>query len=330
MNSRFLVGTLLLFLLWGAIYPPPQFMPAFDELLSRLTLSPSHWNPLLDERIPRLITILCTGASLAVAGAVTQSLFHNPLASPGILGISAGGSLCVIMIFLMKWHLVTPLVVPLAAVIGSLTTLLFIYSLARKNGGVLLFHLILTGIAISTILSAIHGSILYKYRDDWQFIQMTSEWLAGTTYNRNWNHVHMQLPLTLVALSVCFAYRRELNLLSLGDEEAKSLGVDVDTVRWRLFLSISLLIGASLAAIGIIAFFGLILPHLIRQLSGSDHQKLIPLSALTGATTLLGMDNLLRFFKVHSLTIGNISAILGGLFFFLLLVQSRKKVLQTC
>lgn len=293
-------------------------------MLQRLFHHSTAWNPLLDERLPRLIVILCTGASLAVAGAVMQALFQNPLASPSILGISAGGSLCAIPIFIAEWHVTYPFSLPIAAFGGCLGTLFLVYFLARKEGQVSMAKLILTGIAISTLFLAIQGAILYALRDNWQLIQMISEWEAGSTTDRSWKQVHMQLPLTIVGLIGCWQYRQELNLLALGDEEALNLGVDVPKVRLHLFIHVALLTGGALAAVGVIAFFGLVLPHVLRQIKGPDYLRLIPLCILGGAGFLALMDLLLRIFDIHSLSIGNVSAILGGIFFLSLLLGRRQ------
>lgn len=298
----------------------------WEGFLQRIHHETSTWNPLLDERLPRLLVILCTGASLAVSGAVMQALFQNPLASPSVLGISCGGSLAAIPIFIFEWHVGHPFFVPLAAFGGSLGTLLLVYALARKGSFVSIPTLILTGIAISTLLLAIQGAVLFALRDNWQLVQMITEWEAGSTADRNWKHVHMQLPLTLVGLIGCLRYRQELNILALGDEEALNLGVDVPKVRWRLFLFVALLTGGAIAAVGIIAFFGLVIPHLLRQLQGPDHQRLIPICILGGATFLALIDILLRIFGIHALSIGNVSAILGGLFFLILLAGKRRGI----
>ncbi len=300
----------------------------WEEVLAgaklRLSGHTTAWNPLLDERLPRLIVLVSSGAALAVSGAVMQSLFHNPLASPGILGITAGGSLLVLFVFILGWHAAYPLSTPLAAIAGSFLTLLLVYNLSKSKGRSQVYSLVLTGIAISTIFIAIQSAIIYCFRDNWTLIQILTEWQAGSTYNRNWQHVHMQLPLLIVGLSGCMIYRRELNILSLGEEEAANIGVDVKRIRWRLFLCVALLAGGALATTGTIAFFGLILPHLVRALNGPNHKSLIPYSMLGGAFTLPALDLILRTFHLHFITIGNISAILGGLFFFTLLYQSRK------
>jgi len=283
----------------------------------------AEWNPLWHERLPRLIVLFLTGASLAVSGAVLQALFQNPLASPSILGVTCGGCLLVLPVFFFQWHLNYPFALPVAACGGSLLTLLLVYALARRKGRVEMGTLILTGIALSTFFLAAQGALLYALRDKWQFVQMLTEWEGGTSADRSWKHVHMQLPLTLIALSGVLYYRREINLLALGEEEALSLGVDVPTVRWRLFLCVSLLTGAALAAMGVIAFFCMLLPHLVRLFYGSNAEKLLPACMAWGALSLATVDITLRAFDVHLLSIGNVSALIGGLTFLLLLTRKR-------
>lgn len=296
-----------------------------DGVFLRVKGLSAAWNPLLDERLPRLIVLICTGAALATAGAVLQSLFQNPLASPSILGISSGGSLAVVLMFILQLHLIHPFILPLAAVVGCFLILGVVYALAQMQGGAPLHNLILTGIAISTLLIAFQSFLLYSLRDDWQLVQTVTEWEAGSSIDRSWQHVHMQLPLTLVGLMGCWTYRREMNVLALGEEEAINLGVNVKQVRWRLFLCVALLIGGSLAALGMIAFFGLILPHIVRRLQGTDHQTLIPMCMLTGATVLTSLDLLLRAFSIHDFSLGTLSAVGGGLFFIILLFKSQRR-----
>jgi iron complex transport system permease protein len=298
----------------------------WEGFLLRLQGKSNLWNPLLDERIPRLIVLICTGASLAVSGAIMQSMFHNPLASPSVLGISSGGCLSVILVFIFELRFSYPYALPLAAFFGCFATLCLVYGLSRCQAGRHLTNLILTGIAISTLLIAIQAFLLYALRDRWQLIQTITEWEAGSTIDRNWQHVHMQLPLTLVGLWGCWRYREELNILALGEEEAKNLGVDVKKIRWRLFLCISLLTGGALAAVGMIAFFGLVLPHIVRRLQGPDHLYLVPLCMVAGSAILTLLDFSLRFFQLHDVSIGSLSAIIGGLFFLFLLFRPQKNL----
>jgi iron complex transport system permease protein len=294
------------------------------QALERLQGTSSHWNPLLDERIPRLIVVLSSGAALAVAGAVMQSLFNNPLASPNILGISCGGGLLVVLIFVLEWHLEYPFTIPIGAFLGSLLTLIVVYMLSCSQGTVQLNTLILTGIAVSSLLFAIQAAIIYALRDRWVLIQTLTEWESGSTIDRGWNHVHMQLPLTLIGLFGCWKYRSEIDILALGEDEALNLGVEVNKVRWRLFLCVALLTGGTIASVGTIAFFGLILPHLVRYVCGPANHQLIPLCILIGSASFATIDLLLRLFEIHSLSIGNVTAILGGIFFLILINNSHR------
>ena len=326
-NGRFWKITWILLLIIVAILTllsgETPFSKIWDGILLRVQSNDGMWNPLLDERLPRLIVLLCTGASLAVSGAVIQSMFHNPLASPSVLGISSGGCLAVVVVFIFELNYSHPYCLPLAACLGSFLTLCVVYAISLRQEGKPLTNLILTGIAISTLLIAVQGFLLFSLRDRWQLIQTITEWEAGCTIDRSWLHVHMQLPLTLVGLTGCWRYREELNILALGEEEAMNLGVDVKRVRWQLFLCVSLLTGGALAAVGLIAFFGLILPHIVRRLQGPDHISLIPICILAGATILTTLDFFLRYFEWQSVSIGNLSAIIGGMFFLFLLFRPQ-------
>ena len=136
------------------------------------------WHPLLDQRLPRLIVLLATGASLAVSGAVMQALFQNPLASPSVLGISFGGSLLVVIVSALDWHLQSPYAVSIAAFTGCLLVMLLVYGLSRSSEGTAPHTLILTGIAVSTVLLAFQGALLYALKDRWQLILTLTEWEA--------------------------------------------------------------------------------------------------------------------------------------------------------
>lgn len=298
--------------------------------VARITGESNLWNPLLDERLPRLIVILCTGASLAVTGAIMQALFQNPLAAPSVLGISSGGSLFVIPVFVLGWHVSYPFAISIAAFCGCLLTLLLVYSLARYQGPIQMHNLILTGIAISSLLLSIQGAILYSLRDQWQLIKLITEWEVGSTLDRSWKEVHMQLPLTLIGLFGAIKYRHEINLLALGDEEAIHLGVDVAKVRWRLILCVALMTGGVIAAVGMIMFYGLILPHVLRKIFGADHSRLVPLCICYGSVILLFMDLGLRIFEIKAFALGNITAIFGGISLVVLLLKKTANPPSLC
>jgi iron complex transport system permease protein len=283
----------------------------------------SLWNPLLDERLPRLLVLLCTGASLATAGAVVQALFQNPLASPSVLGISAGSTLFIIPIILFGWHLHYPFALPIASIAGAFLSLLLVYTLYLSCQDHQISTLLLIGIAFSTLLMALQGAFNYALRDQWQLLQTLAELEAGSSDDRNWTHVHLQMPLTLVGLYGCLHYAKELDILSLGDDEAHNLGVPIQRVRFRLFFCVALLVGGAIAAIGSIAFFGFLLPTIVRKIVGPNHQRLIPLCICFGALVLTWMDLFLRIFHLYMFSIGNLSAIIGGIVFLGLLFYQQ-------
>lgn len=332
MNAKLSLKSFFIFLCCiSAVLTLIQGETPFKMVLSGVKnyffLGENNWNPLIHERIPRLIVLFCTGACLAVSGAAMQAVFQNALASPSVLGISSGGVLAVVLAIVLQVDTLYPFIVPSAAFLGCLATLLFVYFLSLLQKGRQLTNLILTGIAVSTLLIATQSLILYVLRDHWQLIQAITEWESASTIDRNWNHVHTILPLAIAGLTGCWYYREELNLLSLGEEEAASLGVDVKRVRWRLFLSIAMLTGGSIAALGMVPFFGLIVPHIIRYFAGPDNRSLIPLSILGGGALLTSLDAALRWANLNFLSIGNLCGLCGGIFFLLLLFKKEQRSL---
>lgn len=325
--TLFLLGILLLAAIGTFIAGPTEWSLVRAGAIARFQGTSTAWNPLLDERLPRLLVLICSGASLTLAGIVTQSLFQNPLASPMSLGLTAGSSLCVLPLFLLGSHLSFPMLIPMTAFLGSLGTLLLVYTLAQDKGYVRLSTLLLTGLALSTVLSAIQGTVFYAFREEWSLMQILTEWSAGSTLDRTWQHAHLQLPLTLVGLVGCWSERHALNLLAAGEEEAFYLGVDVQRVRLKLFLCISLLVGGAMAGIGMIGFFSLILPHFVRKWVGHQHEWLFPAGLLLGATTLTTLDLGLRAIPLHAFSIGTLSSLLGGVFFLFLLSDKQDREL---
>jgi iron complex transport system permease protein len=311
------------FTLFTGETPPAEVL---EGIWRRITGSSSAWNPLLEERLPRLLVLSMTGASLAIAGVIMQSVFANPLASPTILGISGGGSLAVIAVLYAGWHLISPLVLPSAAFAGCLFALAGIYFLSRWHGPISTPFLLLLGVAFSTLIFALQSAIVFALRTHWELSQMISDWLAGSTFFLSWQHVHLQFPLAFLGITGTYMFKGELDLLSLGDEEALHLGVEVDRVRWRLFGIVALLVAGSLATIGEIPFLGLVIPHIGRRLTGASHARLITTSALLGMACMLLLDLLIRQFPGFPLSISHLAGILGGIFFFTLLIKRQSDV----
>lgn len=288
----------------------------------------SSWNPLLDERIPRLLVLWMTGASYAVAGALAQAAFANPLASPTLLGISSGGSLAMMGAFFLTWHLVSPLLLPLVGFVGCFAVLALVYCLSKKVAIASEQSFLLIGIALSSLFMAIEGGALYALRTHWEFIQLVTEWKAASTHFLSWHDVSLEFPFALVGLLSAFCAAKEIDLLSLGEEEATHLGLDAIKTRWRLFAILSLLVGAALTTIGEIPFLGLLIPHIGRALFRTSHQELLPATAFLGAISLTALDLFIRYFPLLNLSITHLTGVGGGLFFIALLISEKRHALS--
>lgn len=276
-------------------------------------------------RLPRVLLALVVGAALALSGCVMQGLFRNPLADPGLLGISSGSALAVAC-----W-LVLPLPVPalvalyapmLAAFIGSLAVMvvIFLLSQARDNS---LSRLLLVGIAINALCGAAVG-LLSWLSNDAQLRQL-SQWGMGSLGQAQWSTLLVATTLILPAAVAVWWVARQLNLLQLGDEEAHYLGVNVPQLQRVMLLCSALLVAAAVAISGIIGFIGLVVPHLMRMWLGADHRALVPGSLLAGAILLLIADTAARTVVVPAeMPVGLITSLLGAPWFLWLIFRQRR------
>ena len=280
-------------------------------------------------RMPRVLVAAGVGAALALAGAQMQSLLQNPLASPDILGVSAGAALGAVLLLISGWAMQAIWVLPLGAWLGSTLALLCVVLLSRAAGhgryGNSLLSLLLVGIALNALFSAVISLLISL---SWVQHEITREimfWLMGGLENRTWTHVGLLLPGLLLGAALAYYHRRELDLLLCGEESAAALGMNIKQVRYRLLAGIALLTAAAVAVAGMIGFVGLIVPHVARLLVGPQHQRLLPASALIGAILLVSVDLLSNQLSPDgSLRLGILTALLGAPFFlFLLLRQPR-------
>ncbi len=276
----------------------------------------------LDIRLPRLILALLVGAALAVAGTVMQSFFQNPMAAPSIIGVSAGatlGATAAIMLGLNigVWGL-SP--VPVAAFVGALAVSAAVYFLSRRGGRTPVTLLLLTGIALGALASAISSFLLIRGRRG--DLDMVIIWMMGSVANADWRDVQMILPYVLVASAIVYLYSRELNVLLMGDEQAYYLGVPVERVKLVLLVLASLLAAAAVAVTGTIGFIGLIVPHLMRLLGGPDHRILLPACFLAGGV-MLGLSDIVASLA-GEVPIGIVTSLLGAPFFLYLLHRTRE------
>ncbi|GEB61170.1 FecCD family ABC transporter permease [Streptomyces gardneri] len=275
-------------------------------------------------RLPRVVLAVLVGASLGCAGALMQGVFGNPLAEPGVIGISAGaavgavGAIALGLTFLGNWT------VTVCAFVAGLATVLLVYAMSRSGGRTEVVTLILTGIAVNAFAGALIGLFLF-FADNAQITQITF-WQLGSLAQATWPKVLAVLPCALLGLAVAPFHSRRLDLLALGERPARHLGVDVERLRVALILVVALLTAAAVAVAGIITFVGLLVPHLLRMANGPGHRFLVPGSALGGAVVLAAGDLAARTVAAPAeLPLGVLTALLGSPFFFWLLRRTRRR-----
>ncbi|MBC8943887.1 MULTISPECIES: FecCD family ABC transporter permease [Xenorhabdus] len=309
-------------------------LPLSFKTLWESSLDDPRWQIWLNIRLPRILLAILIGGALAVSGAIMQGLFRNPLADPGLLGISSGAALTVAIM------IVVPTFLPfsfsdnmlsenialyghvIAAFGGSLLISLLIFSLNKYSHGNL-SKLLLAGIAINALCMSFIGVLSYISND--QQLRQFTIWMMGSLSQIEWPTLIIAasiiIPVSLLALS----QSRKLNLLQLGDEEAHYLGINVQQTKFQLLLLSALLIGCAVALSGVISFIGLVIPHLARLRFGGDHSWLLPISALGGACLLLTADTLARTLVAPAeMPVGLITGLIGAPYFLGLILKPSK------
>ncbi len=274
-------------------------------------------------RVPRVLVAAAVGAGLAVAGVQMQGLFQNPLASPEIIGTSAGGVLGAVIALVLGLTHLSVFYLPIFAFIGAFAALLLIYSIAYQHFQHLT-TLLLAGVALNALLGAATSYVISIAWTDYEVAREILFWLMGGLENRLWWHVLIVVPVVSIGIFIALYYSRELDILLLGNDTAHSLGIEVTRVKMYLLANIALLTGAAVAVSGMIGFIGLIIPHITRLLVGPAHRLLIPASALSGATFLLLVDLAARtLHRPQEIRLGILTALIGAPFFLYLLLKQR-------
>lgn len=322
MKARLLAPGLLLTLLLGVAIlaslglgemaiPPKAALQALlghgDELVRTVI-----W----DVRLPRTLVGLATGAGLAASGVAMQAFFRNPLASPGLLGVSSGGAMGAVLVLALGIGQNSLFTVPIISILGAFMATGAVLALAHKGAST--EHLLLCGVALNALFGAVTSFLLSLSAGQFQVSGQILFWLMGGLENRTWEHVAMGLPGILLACLAMLPLGRRLNLLSLGEAGAQSLGVDVRRLRWELIIFSTVLTALATAMAGVVGFVGLLVPHLLRLLFGPDHRRLLPFSMLGGAAFLLLCDVGTRFL-VSGLRLGVVTSLVGGPFLLYLL-----------
>jgi iron complex transport system permease protein len=280
----------------------------------------------IDFRLARVLLAACVGASLAAAGASYQAVLRNPLADPFILGVSGGAALgaVIYIAFAPSSLLGGSIARPAAAFLGAVLTLLILFGLTRFQGRTETTALLLTGVVLNALDSAIIQ--FFVSAGDPARFQGTLSYLMGAMNAPSWQALGIVAVVNVAGILLLLTHSHTLNLLALGDEEAAQLGVAVPRATWTVVLAASLLTAAAVAFAGIIGFVGLIVPHAMRAVFGSDHRVLLPASVMGGAATLMLADAAARtFIAPAELPVGVVTALIGGPFFLILLMKRLRE-----
>ena len=277
-----------------------------------------------DFRLPRTLVGLAAGAALASSGTVMQAFFRNPLADPGLLGVSSGGALGAVAVLALGPSLglaaASLWTLPLASILGAFAATGAVMMLAERGAST--ERLLLSGVALNALLGAGTSFLLTTTAGHFEVNAQILFWLMGGLENRSWEHVWMGVPVIALGCALLLPLGRGLNLLSLGEQSAQSLGVDVHRLRRKLIVLATVLTALATATGGIIGFVGLVVPHVLRLVWGPDHRRLLPAAMLGGGTFLLACDLVTRLFPI-GLRLGVVTAVVGGPFFLWLLRRPR-------
>lgn len=287
------------------------------------TAKPTEQAIIQSIRLPRIFLAFIVGAALGISGGIMQGLFRNSMADPGIIGVSSGGATGAVIAISTGASAVSTFFLPLFAFIGSAVSMTVVFLIASIGGRFSMATLLLGGIAVSSFLGAVTTAVIVL-TDDLNVQRQIIFWIAGGFDTARWESVQIAGPIILIGALISVFVARDLNLLLVSEDEARALGVRVALVRNTLLISASMVTGAAVAFSGIIAFVGLVVPHVIRLVVGADHRVLLPLSALGGGLFLLLADTAARIvLSPAELRVGVLTAMIGAPFFIFLLVRSR-------
>lgn len=281
-------------------------------------------------RLPRTLIAIVAGASLGVSGAAMQGLLQNPLASPGLVGSASGaalGAVTALYFFSGTWH---PQSVPVAGMLGALLATSLVYLLAGRDSSV--STLILAGVAINALAAALLSLLLNLAPSPFAVRELVL-WTMGDLSDRSLRDLWVMLPCTLAGWLLLMGVGRSLDALTLGERTARSMGINMNITSWRIFIAVSLCVGAAVSTTGMIGFIGLVVPHLLRPLADHQPGRLLPLAALGGAVMLLVADIGVRLIDLHGalpspLKVGVLTALVGAPFFLVLILRSRRNYLR--
>ncbi|KRB61845.1 iron ABC transporter [Rhizobium sp. Root708] len=287
---------------------------------------------IFDIRMPRAILGFLVGGSLAVSGAIMQGLFRNPLADPGLVGVSSGAGFGAVVMIVLGGSIAAPLftllgiyALPIAAFAGGLVTTMLLYRIATSNGQTSVATMLLAGIALGSLAGALTGVLIYMAND--QQLRDLTFWGMGSLAGATWAKIAAAGPIILLSFAIMPFMARGLNAITLGEAAAFHMGVPVQRLKNIAIVAVAASTGASVAVSGGIGFVGIVVPHVLRMVIGPDHRFLLPASALLGGSLLIFADVLARTLVAPAeLPIGIITAAVGGPFFLWILLRQRARL----
>ncbi|AYD39951.1 iron ABC transporter permease [Clostridium fermenticellae] len=302
-------------------------IPFIKNLVNYSNISQDHILIITEIRLPRIITSALVGIGLSVVGASFQAIFKNPMADPYVLGISSGSALGAAIGFILglDGSIFGNATITVLAFISSILTTLIVYSIARVKNKIPTTTLLLAGVSMGFLLSSLISIIMVFNR---QQLDKIVFWTLGSMSASSYNQILTLLPFLLIGSIIILSFSKDLNIMLTGDDTARSLGIDVETVK-KLILGVSSIIVAACVSIsGVIGFVGLIIPHVVRMIFGPDHKVLLPFSMIIGAIFMIISDTIARTIAAPSeIPIGAITALFGAPYFIYLLIKTKKKVI---
>jgi len=299
------------------IFPPGVITPTWTAVTDRIVA---------DVRLPRVVLAAVAGMSLTAVGTIVQAVMRNPLAGPTVLGVSSGAATGAVLVMRFGLLFLGVYTLNIAAFLGALLTLLVVLGIAKYGGRISATTLVLTGMAISAVLSAVTSFIVLT-ADDPTLGSQVLFWTLGGFGSAQWKLIPVPAIVLVLGVAYALAQARNLNLLLTGEESAISMGLDVNRFRQRMFVLSAAMIGVTVAVCGVIGFVGLVMPHITRLLVGANHRRCLPVGMLLGAIFTIGADLLARtVISPEELPVGIITALIGGPFFLYLLRRTSKAI----
>ena len=303
-----------------------SIIPGIKNLIDASDISPQDIKVIFDIRLPRIFMAIIVGIALSSSGVIFQGVFRNPMADPYIIGVSAGAAFgaTIGLLFAGNIKLISLSATSIFAFLGATGTTFLIYNISKIKGKISVLTLLLSGVALSSLLTSIISLIMiYRTQD----LAKVYFWIMGGLSNSSWTNFMTVMPVIVIIMAASSFFMRDLNVMSLGDERANQLGVQTEKLKQVLLILASIMAAAAVSVSGIIGFIGLITPHIMRMIVGPDHKILYPTAAISGGIVLLLSDTIARIIlSPREIPVGIITSIIGVPFFIYLLVKSKRQV----